>query len=356
MVFALEGLRGIAALMVALYHGWDSAITGPLHGGWLSVDLFFVISGFVMVHVYRDQLATGTQVASFALRRFGRLYPLHLVTLFAFIGCEMVLQLAKPVATIFGKGTNPANFDLVEGWSLVSNLLLLNGFTQAGGRAYNVPSWSISTEIWTYALFAATVFLLHGRKRILAWALLAIFALACWLLIPPTKVGQGADNLCRCVYGFFLGAMLPMLRAKMNPSARELVLLQALGAVATVLAFYAADRWAQVKFAAPVGFALLVLSVSFGRGPLDAFLRLRPLQRLGLLSYSVYMVHYPLLVLVNPVGMALPDPYSSLLRVGYVALLLVLSEFTYRWIEDPWRHRFQGYAQRLGAHPAAARA
>lgn len=75
MIFALEGLRGIAALLVALYHAGRLTLrdVGLVYNAWLCVDVFFVVSGFVMSHVYGRKLARGTELASFLVKRVGRL-------------------------------------------------------------------------------------------------------------------------------------------------------------------------------------------------------------------------------------------------------------------------------------------
>src|SRR5258708_32734760 len=90
---ALDGWRGIAALWVALYH---SPFYGHLYGvplvrnAYLFVDLFFVLSGFVISHAYADRLGDGKAVLVFLIRRFGRLWPLHAAVLSAFVGIELL--------------------------------------------------------------------------------------------------------------------------------------------------------------------------------------------------------------------------------------------------------------------------
>jgi peptidoglycan/LPS O-acetylase OafA/YrhL len=339
MVYALEGLRGIAALVVALFHGWPSVLTVPFRHGWLFVDLFFVISGFVMAHVYRD-LSTLHEARSFALKRIGRLYPLHLVTLLAFIAAEFALQLVK----LAGLGTSPPTFDLLRPWSLLSNVFLLHGVGLPGERAYNGPSWSISTEMWAYAMFAVTCLTL-GRMRLVAWAALSAAGLLLWITAPDANHISDGTYFFRCMYGFFLGAMLPSIRV------RGFAALQVLSAALVALVFVALDHRPEAKFAAPLVFALLVLALSADRGPVAGVLRAKPLQWLGRLSYSVYMVHWPLLVFFNPIGQALPEPYRSVLKVVYVAALLGVSVLTFHWVERPWRERFRSWASIRNERP-----
>ena len=87
MILVLEGLRGIAALFVAIYHSWPSGIRSfPLMiNGWLWVDLFFVLSGSVMSYSYSKRITSKVDFFNFIIKRFGRLYPLHFFTTLAFI-------------------------------------------------------------------------------------------------------------------------------------------------------------------------------------------------------------------------------------------------------------------------------
>ena len=93
----LDGIRGVAAFCVMMGHiRWPSALATlpPFHTISLWVDFFFVLSGFVIAHVYLDRLAGGMPVLAFMGRRFARLYPLHLLMLLAFVACEVGLKVA----------------------------------------------------------------------------------------------------------------------------------------------------------------------------------------------------------------------------------------------------------------------
>ncbi len=102
---ALDGWRGHAALLVVLHHieihGWLYWAAAGAHNGWLCVDFFFVLSGFVIAHSYGDKLADGARIKDFVIRRLGRLWPLHLIMLCAMIALELahlVLQHTHPIA------------------------------------------------------------------------------------------------------------------------------------------------------------------------------------------------------------------------------------------------------------------
>ena len=104
MIRSIEGLRGIAALLVALFHayvysqwGGFPAQSGVLQHAWLFVDLFFVISGYVMAAAYSDRLARGGRPSAYMVRRLFRLYPLHIVTTATACWPSSAVQTAKLV-------------------------------------------------------------------------------------------------------------------------------------------------------------------------------------------------------------------------------------------------------------------
>ena len=107
---ALDAWRGIAALIVALFHfATPAAISQStfLRNSWLFVDFFFVLSGFVIAANYRGRLAQGFGIERFMLLRLGRLYPLHILMLAAFIATELLLYLASGAQLGSGAFTSP---------------------------------------------------------------------------------------------------------------------------------------------------------------------------------------------------------------------------------------------------------
>ena len=173
---ALDAWRGIAALLVALYR---LEADGYLHGlqivqnAWLFVDFFFVLSGFVIAHAYLGRIDGKTSVRAFVIRRFGRVWPLHAVLLLVFVSME-VARLAVDLL----KGNPSASF--VDGRAPITvlwDLMLVQALGFTGTTLWNTPAWSISTEFWTYVVFA--VLCLCGRKfLVLAAPVIVVFALS----------------------------------------------------------------------------------------------------------------------------------------------------------------------------------
>ena len=369
---ALTGLRGVAAVLVVMHHaslhlGADGlpAIGGLLRKGYLGVDLFFVLSGFVMSMVYgawftggppgaalpgmgagragQDRTNTAGAGAVFLMRRAARVWPLHAAVLAALLA-GMALSgdpLPSPRFTA-------ANLMLVQGWGVSGEI--------------NAPAWSVSTEFLAYLLFP----LLAGpvlRRRwgaVLGLAAAAALLAACLALAPP--VGPGRRGLLdiyqnysvlpamRCLAGFLLG-MLAWRAGQVPEVARQAAqpwmgpgaLLLALGLMLAGLSDLL------VLALLPV----VVLGLHHGRGRAWRLFTAQPLHGLGTLSYAIYLVHYALL----PVLTDAPGPVAARLALYGLATLL-LAALAHQFVERPTRRlvRWMGEAVFMPvARPAFAR-
>src|ERR1700742_2803797 len=170
---ALDGWRGVGALFVALHHfpaqGFVYHLSLVRHS-WMFVDFFFVLSGFVIAFAYGGRLQKRDTLWPFAVRRFFRLWPLHVVVLVGFVALETY----RYVSTGEGfTGTRSL-------FSLFTNLTLTQSLGLNSDMTWNTPSWAVSTEFWTYIVFALMV-LLFGRWRNIAavlWIAASIAVLA----------------------------------------------------------------------------------------------------------------------------------------------------------------------------------
>ena len=152
----LTGLRFFAAMWVVFYHYWANLQIGftpaLVEKGYLGVELFFVLSGFILCHVYLEGFGEGRfRFGSFLWNRLARVYPLHLATLLG----VMALGLAASAA---GMGIDAHILD----WrSLPANLLLVQDFV--GARPFLGVSWTLIIEIMWYTLFGVSVTLFGKR-------------------------------------------------------------------------------------------------------------------------------------------------------------------------------------------------
>ncbi len=338
---ALDSWRGIAACMVALFHVRAFSHVEELdlvRHAYLFVDFFFVLSGFVIACNYEQRLAAGFSTARFMLLRFGRLYPLHFAVLMAFWVVEL------PSA---------------ERWSdALAHLFLLNGFGRAEDGLWNAPSWSISTEFFTYLAFALAVSLSRGRLAgILAVALAASPVII--LFAKGDMSATGKLGMIRCVYGFAAGVTAWHIFRRFEPripAGTSAEVLAALG----VLLFVSMSGKSAWSITAPAVYLAAVLVFARQKGAVSAMLGRRPLLFLGAVSYSIYMVHYFIarrtaawLMWGKAHGIGALDYLGvnrwagDLLILGYLALVIAVSAASYRLIEMPFREAFRRLAQRL---------
>ncbi|MBZ9852319.1 acyltransferase [Mesorhizobium sp. CA13] len=295
----LDSWRGICALLVALFHfptGSTTSQSAFVGSSYLFVDFFFVLSGFVIASSYGGRLNQPREVARFALVRFGRIYPLHLLMLAGFAGFEL-LRLMLP--QLHGAGAAPftGGFSLE---SLLANLLLLQGVGFEDQLTWNAPSWSISAEFFAYLLFAGVVLTTGAR----AW----VWFVAAAITAPLFLLGFSTHHMdvsfdfgfIRCLYGFSLGALLAWFQHDSIAGARQALArtgpllswtLAEIVMAAVIVLFVALAGDNDAGIAAPLVFALALFLFAHEGGWISVFLGTPFMLTLGALSYSIYMVH-----------------------------------------------------------------
>lgn len=388
--YALDGLRGLCALTVALFHLYEfMKVPSPQSIGhaFAFVDFFFVLSGFVLAHAFFDKLALKGGGWSFAIRRFGRMYPLHFFMLALFVALEAAKWFAarQGVAMLAQPFTNENSLP-----ALASNLLLIQALGVHDRLTWNFPAWSISVEFYVNLLFCLIMILplrrAEGAGDVLrrkTWIMAAFAVAGCVGTIWATRYSHAMSydfGLLRCIYGFFCGVLAQRLRATgLDPFARLSDNGIALGevvmtCVTLVLVIYL--PWFWLFAIMPVLFSLLTLVYAHEKGPFSRLLLTPPLHAIGEWSYSLYLVHSFLLMhvfgrLASMVGKkgwlglhAIPgadagDYVAGLylqgpLMVGavivaYLGAVLLMSSLTFRFVEKPARRYFNAVAARRDA-------
>jgi peptidoglycan/LPS O-acetylase OafA/YrhL len=358
MIKSLEGGRGLAALIVALYHlkiGAD--YFSVIRNGYLFVDLFFVLSGFVICSAYSNRMASTEDFRSFLIRRIGRLLPLLIFTTIFYLVAANTIVLAKQIAVSSGHAGflhNPGALEYIipSASEIVSVITMTHGMGLFDRLILNTPSWSISTEFYTYILFAGICLLFTRRSRLVAFAALSIIgfaiSVAASTMIHHCLPEGGCLSLtydfgyARTVFSFFLGALIFHASRIMRVHPNR---LQVVGLIALAIAFSLNDAVPAVAFAFPFLFAVLILALHKDTGWLSVVLKYRPFQMLGERSYSIYLMHMPLvLIFENLAKRANGIVSSSLVLLAFAAVLIIVSGWTYRFIEDPFRSMFNRYA------------
>lgn len=374
---ALDAWRGISAILVVLFH-FCFIFASPLMdqrlitNAYLLVDFFFVLSGFVVCHAYRARLGDAASWRVFVLRRFGRLWPLHIAMLTAFVVFIALVNLV-PHPQRFDLTLKPSEYSLV---AIPIHALLLNA-VNLHGMAWNAPSWSIGAEFYTYLLFGAVcILMMRGLTKMALALAVASLALLAWR--SPTFMNSTADlGLFRCIAGFFIGVAAYGLHARLRHLRLPVASLWEMAAVAGVVTFVVLagegpDKVGPQSLAAPLVFAVAVLVFARDAGLVSRVLRTRPLAALGRWSYSIYMTHQLVLMagafLVWTIGRLggfsleravvlegqaktvydLGSTAASFAALaGVLAVVLALSALTHRFIELPGQRGFNRLAARM---------
>lgn len=354
----LTSLRFFAAFWVVLFHYWPkldgvSASPALIEKGYLGVELFFILSGFILCHVYREAAENGRfRYRGFLWARLARVYPLHLATL---VGMGVLAA----GAAVAGFGVDP---NIASLGALPANLLMVHAWGFAPVAGWNHPSWSISAEWFaylTFPLFAWGVLKLKSRPM-LAVGLAAGFLTALYISFealagfPLTQatIHWGALRIVPC---FALGCALHAYWSErpMGSTAQALFGACFFGA----FALGAASEGAQdALIVVALGFVILFLAGLAQTG--SNLLGQAPLVYLGEISYSIYMVCVPWkIVFVNLAVKVLQLKNEQLpLSVWLVFLVGVipLAAASYHLIEKPARAWMKSLAERQGARRLSA--
>ena len=357
-VRALTGLRGIAAFMVGVYHlnpelmaRSPFAIGVFIGRGYLWVDLFFTLSGFVLALNYAHRFADGCSFAEwrdFLVRRIARIFPLYAAGTLA--GAAILACRNTAAAAALVVPTHHAAFTLA-----LANLLMIQSW--GIGRSIDGTAWSLSAEWAAYLVFPilAGLSLFSHRRTAAVVALVAISAAVLTVLLTahdqeihrgPLDAYDGAtaEPLIRCLAGFLLGLLA--YRVAIRPQRRAWLSgdIAAGVALALLLAGLAAGLYDLLVLSL---FPLVVLALYLNRGYVGKILGCPLLHWLGTISYSIYLIH-PYLVepkkaLASRLLVYVPDAPSDVSAsiIAYGTLFFV-SALAYRWIEVPGRHAVMG--------------
>ncbi|OGG46093.1 MAG: hypothetical protein A3F84_09925 [Candidatus Handelsmanbacteria bacterium RIFCSPLOWO2_12_FULL_64_10] len=366
----LTPIRGIAALWVVFFHlpayfrlpSIREYLQG-LEEGYLACDLFFVLSGFVLSHVYTasfDHKVEFKTYIRFMYARLSRIYPLHAFVLLLFVLLEVVKWTLLYVAGLNIAAQEQPFAGTRSPSSLAAQLLLLNGWGISGQHSWNFPSWSISTEWWVYAVFPFLILAMR-RFSVRSRGVLSILCLG-GLYILESLHGDlrlnltGGAAMFRCLFEFALGMLVyTAYKGRTRRLNRWTTPALVLSPLAVAAVIFAGLPDTCVVLAACV----TVLSAALqGPGRLTTLLGSRCMTFLGEISYSVYLMQifvFELLRKVSAVllqGMALGPGspsvvWETLFAAGTVAAVIGASTLTYRYVERP----VQSVLRRLIAKP-----
>ncbi|NMH89048.1 acyltransferase family protein [Flavivirga algicola] len=360
-ISSLTPLRGIAALLVVLFHfdiwlmlhGFPRLINTKhssfITNGYLWVDLFFILSGFVICHVYGKKLENRnrTVVKKYLWARFTRLYPLHVFIMLLFVLQTIVLfQLFPEYAAEKWKWTRS-----------LPDFFIHLFFLQTSGiidrPVWNVGSWSIAAEWWTYILAIGLIPLLNKSKNLIS-IISTILALLGFVFIASQNSKFKLDEFyglgtLRCVFGFTIGIgvyqVYSTLVNKETIWSKDWLFYIMLLCSLSVLHFNLYDIIV-IPF-----FGAFILCTSLNKGLPSKLLNSRPLLFIGNISYSIYLIHLFWIYLwlmwldlyfkpINP--NVTPGLLDKILWLSILLVLIIASSYlTYKYIEIPAQKRLR---------------
>lgn len=350
---SLTGLRGVAAIFVVAYHLLSGMISNPanenmavvfLRHGYLAVDLFFVLSGYVMALTYANLFASGFRTQAFADflgRRIGRVYPAYIA--------------ATAIVATYDFGTTPWR-GVESEVALVTNALMV----QSWGFSNSIvgPGWSVSTEFAAYFFFPILVGAVLQGKRKWVWASAAL-ATATLLLVATRSsatLHQGAELgardgplhvygtgtaflVLRCLGGFTLGMV--GFRLAQHPEVKRQAGRMFAGdvAMASVIMLMLVPN---SDVALVLLFMPLIITLAEQQSLSAAFLSSPVMHWLGLISYSLYLVHQPIDLHLRKPMFALMEKFNvphayTAAAIAISIPVIIVAVASYYGIEKPGR-------------------
>jgi peptidoglycan/LPS O-acetylase OafA/YrhL len=350
MIIPLETFRGICAIVIVFYHLKINTFihtSSFIQNGELVVDFFFVLSGFVIALNYMHKIDSKKSLINFQKKRFYRLYPLHLLTLFIFLSFEIgkwIVVNNTSLTSTYEPFNSFNNF-----YSLFSNLILIHGWY---GWSFNLPSWSISTEFYTYLIFGIIVLNFGKNKTIfllMIFLSLVIFFLNNYGFIFLDKFIYPA----RCIYSFFIGVLTFCFYAKHKDETTPYLFLL-LSIIINIALITQSDRFSlnYEYIILPISFSLTIFFASTMKKDNFLFevLSNKFLVYLGSISYGVYMIHFAVVWCFRQVSkiifkvsdinnnILLFDKYTGLLlTIMILGIIIFLSHISLNYFENKFK-------------------
>lgn len=333
---ALTSLRGLAALIVLQFHFlpfylWGTGISNAqiLPLGYAGVDLFFILSGFVLLVQY-DQRDGDVRYFPYLLERSSRIFPLHLVTLIAIIAAKAAFDIFSEEETVL---------------SAIAAGLLIHSWGLYETEVFNVPSWSLSIE-WALYLTCIPVFLVISKLKnpliifgLIVLILLAEFGAAKFVLGYDTLNMRTDYGVIRGYAGFVVGCLLYRAWCECKEYKFRWPILES---IAIGLVLVDSLFW-QASWLINLSFPVFVFAALFPGTWTHRALSRKSLEWLGLISYSIYMWHWLFRILLEESNKLFPWVEGNvsiqiILNILFIGVTILTAKFSYTLIEKPGRN------------------
>jgi peptidoglycan/LPS O-acetylase OafA/YrhL len=333
---AIDTFRGLAAILVILFHIPDSTLLQGnqlIAHGYVAVDFFFVLSGFVMAHSYLNKINDIPSAKSFVIKRFKRIYPLHLFTLLVFLAFETARFVVN--ANFVKLATPP--FDNCSMATFIANLTLTHSMGLFDHLSWNLPSWSISVEFYAYVAWA--LMLIIFRKKLWLVGLFSLPFIAWFIWRFNGNMEYTFDyGFIRCLFGFLLGMYSYLFASKLKrkidlrvATITEIGLLVLTGYFLSM--FNTSYHWIM-----PFWFAIIIIFFSTETGAVAKLFAHSRLKFLGELSFSYYLNHIVIirvfdLLFFKVVKLNHSFTSDAIFLVCVFTTVQLVSIFTYKYVE-----------------------
>lgn len=343
-----HSLRGVAALLVVFYHMKDIShdkgasidlATSFFSRGYIWVDLFFILSGFILSFVYIKSMTYTPhkmeKTKEFLISRFARIYPLHITTLLLLLCINILSHYIFSSNDIFSERMSPE--------SLATNILLVHSWGFHETHTWNIPSWSVSTEVFAYLLFPILLHIFSKRIALSNTVYLTI-SIAFYIFIfynYGSIEGGSGTHISRCIAGFLLGMTIFNIYNKLGTGS--IILINSMQAICTLGILFSLHFGFHDALIVLL-FALLIYFTSDNKGILLPIMSSRPLAYMGSLSYSIYLIHwlvyelywlYGKFVFSGIASTYSPINVTILKYTIFFLLTIALSFLSYKFIEIP---------------------
>lgn len=332
---SLDVFRGLAAISVALFHfskdakGIFADVPFIANSNRM-VDFFFVLSGFIIYHNYKN-VTTSQQRGDYLIKRLYRLYPLHFFMMIIFLLFEVLK------AVLYSKGFfNTPAFGRNSMPEFFKYIAMLQGLTKEGDLHWNYPSWSISAEFIAYIIFALVIIPINRIKTNLKWLPL-LFIAFCALITPMIFSDVWIFGyVIPCIIGFFIGCVVEIMYHKTSviniPNAFYSILEIVVLCAAIYMVCYLNTKDNAWLF--PV-YGLMILVFANERGVVSHLSTNTITKWLGRLSFSIYMTHALISIVVTMAFKILHVNESLYIfaTIPFLFTVLLFSHFTYKYVE-----------------------
>ncbi len=334
---SLTGIRGVAACWIVFFHmvpyinindgTWYQSL---LNKGYLAVDLFFILSGFVIYTNYANKLTNLASIKFFLIKRLARIYPLHIIVLICYLSLPLAIYFFSTRKII------TENFSIE---SFFANVFLYQTWWTKNALTWNIPAWSISAEWFSYIAFCGFTFIYKKIQNIwfavfLVFSICLSIAFLCFKM-KYTSIGQNISEfgIYRCLFQFVLGNILALILFKHKVEIPVLVNVLFMSIVIFLL--FEIYQGGLDYLMAPFAFCCLITVLVTTNWWIVKLFEFKVFMYLGKISYSIYMWHYLIRDYFKIIFLQKNLPFFEVHYVIiYFIFLIIVSDFSYKYFEN----------------------